>query len=65
MFTGSTMCELTLSKLCPEIDIGVVNMMDKEIIIELKANLPGVCLNNAHLANIDNALTANDTYKIG
>jgi len=65
MFTGSTMCELDIVKLCPELDIGIVNMMDKEIVIELKTNSPGVCLNNAHLADIDNSLTANDTYKIG
>jgi len=65
MTTGATMCEIDLIKLVPELDIGIVSMMDKEIVIELKANLPGVCLGNAHVADAPNALAATDTYKIG
>ena len=65
MFNGSTICELDIVKLCPEIDIGIVSMIDKEIVIELKSNLPGVCLNNAHLLDANNALTVDDSYKIG
>ena len=39
-------------------------MGDKEIVVELQAVLPGVCLTNAAVGDVDNS-RGDETYKIG
>ena len=39
-------------------------MGDKEIVVELQAVLPGICLTNAVVGDVDNRYV-DETYKIG